>query len=85
MLLQFKDSQAAYSEAEELVKQLKDALREKRQAIAAAEKDLAPVIDEADQVAAEVNLTVLSRILTRNQEHASRLFSDFPPRSVLLA
>ena len=36
------------------MKQLKDALKEKRAAISSAERDLAPVIDEADQLAAEV-------------------------------
>lgn len=61
--MQLEDARAAYEEAENLVKQLKAALKEKRQVIAAAEKDLAPSIDQADQVAAEVPLPTQLRTL----------------------
>ena len=54
--MQLEDASAAFSEAQDVVKQLKDALKEKRTAISSAERDLAPVIDEADQLAAEVFL-----------------------------
>ncbi len=55
-VLQLEDASAAFTEAQDIVKQLKDALKEKRAAISSAERDLAPVIDEADQIAAEVTL-----------------------------
>ena len=56
-----EDAAEAKQEAEGLVQQLQEALQAKRKAIANIEKDIAPIVQEAQGVEAEVSLALPAR------------------------